>query len=117
MTSPNKNSKNGHFLSALNPFGGFWTKLANGIAPSLRDGDSCQVDYEGSEGVSINIENLNKSFGEHHVLKNINLAIKPGETFSIIGPSGTGKSLLLKHIVKLENADSGQILINDHDVN
>jgi len=50
-------------------------------------------------------------------LKNINLEIEPGETFSIIGPSGTGKSLLLKHIVKLIDADSGQILINDHDIN
>jgi len=104
-------------LSALNPLGSFWTKLAHGFAPSIMDGESCQIGYEGSDGVSIKIENLNKSFGAHHVLKNINLAIEPGETFSIIGPSGTGKSLLLKHIVKLEIADSGQILINGHDVN
>lgn len=117
MTSPEKNTKNGSFLGALNPLGAFWTKLAHGFTPSIMDGDSCQIDYEGSDGVSINIENLNKSFGAHHVLKNINLSIKPGETFSIIGPSGTGKSLLLKHIVKLESADSGRILINDHDVN
>jgi len=117
LTSTDKNSKGGHSPSTLNPLGSFWTKLAHGFAPALMEGDSCQIGYEGSDGVSVNIENLNKSFGEHHVLKNINLAIKPGETFSIIGPSGTGKSLLLKHIVKLENADSGQILINDHDVN
>ncbi|MDH3454707.1 MAG: ATP-binding cassette domain-containing protein, partial [Desulfuromonadales bacterium] len=116
MTHPDKNTKNGNFLGSLNPLGAFWSKLAHGFSPSMIDGESCQIGYEGSGGVSIRIENLNKSFGAHHVLKNINLAIEPGETFSIIGPSGTGKSLLLKHIVKLEHADSGQILINGHDV-
>lgn len=82
----------------------------------IMDGDCCQAGYEESRGVSIHIENLNKSFGDNHVLKDINLVIEPGEIFSIIGPSGTGKSLLLKHIVKLEKADSGRILINDHDI-
>lgn len=109
MSSDN-NSKSGHFL------GNFLTKLAHGFSPGIIDGDTCQIGYEGSDGVSINIEHLNKSFGAHHVLKDINLVIEPGETFSIIGPSGTGKSLLLKHIVKLEQADSGRILINGHDV-
>lgn len=116
MTHSDKNSKNGHFLNALNPLGSLWTKLAHGFSPSIIEGDNCQAGYEGSAGVSIQIKNLNKSFGDNHVLKNINLTIEPGETFSIIGPSGTGKSVLLKHIVKLENADSGQILINDHDI-
>ena len=117
MGGSDKNPKSGTFLHALNPLGNFWSKLAHGFAPSILEGDCCQIGYEGSDGVSIQIENLNKSFGKHHVLKNINLNIHPGETFSIIGPSGTGKSLLLKHIVKLESADSGQILINGHDVN
>ena len=81
------------------------------------EGDFCAVDFSGSHGVSIKISKLNKSFGDNHVLRDIDLTIEPGETFSIIGPSGTGKSLLLKHIVKLEKADSGQILINGHDVN
>jgi phospholipid/cholesterol/gamma-HCH transport system ATP-binding protein len=88
-------SKSSNFL------GNFWTKVAHGFSPAIIEGETCQIYYEGSEGVAIEIENLNKSFGDHHVLKNINLSIKPGETFSIIGPSGTGKSLLLKHIVKL----------------
>ncbi len=110
MTRSDNNSNDGHFLD------NFPAKLAHGFSPSVMDGESCQIGYEGSDGVSINIENLNKSFGENHVLKDINLVIEPGETFSIIGPSGTGKSLLLKHIVKLESADSGRILINGHDV-
>jgi phospholipid/cholesterol/gamma-HCH transport system ATP-binding protein len=102
--------------SKSNFLGSFLTKLAHGFAPAIIDGESCQIGYEGSQGVSIKVENLNKYFGDNHILKDINLTIEPGETFSIIGPSGTGKSVLLKHLVKLEQADSGQILINGHDI-
>ena len=63
-------------------------------------------------GVTVCIEKLNKSFGGNHVLKDVNLEVRAGETFSIIGPSGTGKSILLRHIIGLETADSGRILIN-----
>jgi len=95
---------------------GFWAKLAHGFAPSILPGDNCHAGYEDSHGVGIQIEGLNKSFGDNHVLRNIDLVIEPGETFAIIGPSGTGKSLLLKHIVKLEKPDSGQIFIDGHNV-
>jgi phospholipid/cholesterol/gamma-HCH transport system ATP-binding protein len=114
--APDKYIKSQHVVSQ-GPLGSFWSKLAHGFAPPIMDGDFCPVDFSGSHGVSIKINKLNKSFGDTHVLKDIDLVIAPGETFSIIGPSGTGKSLLLKHIVKLEQADSGQILINDHDIN
>lgn len=67
----------------------------------------------GARGVSVRIEKLNKSFGDHHVLKDIDLDILAGETFSIIGPSGTGKSILLRHIIRLETPDSGQIFVNN----
>lgn len=100
-----------------NPLTTFWTKLAHGFTPSILEGDQCLLSYGDSQGVSIEIDGLNKSFGELHVLRDINLQIEPGETFSIIGPSGTGKSVLLKHIVKLVEADSGRILINGHDIN
>lgn len=113
---PNKRTKSNHFLGSLNPLGPLWAKLAHGFAPSIIEGESCQIGYEDSHGVDISIENLHKSFDDTHILKDINLSIEPGETFSIIGPSGTGKSLLLKHIVKLEKADSGQIMINGHDI-
>ncbi len=101
----------------MKPRGTFWSKLAHGFAPSIMAGDSCQIGYTASRGVRIEIKGLNKSFDDNHVLRDINLNVEPGETFSIIGPSGTGKSVLLKHIVKLEQADSGQILINGHDIN
>lgn len=96
--------------------GGLWGKLFQGYARTSTDGGNAHVGYENSQGVSLRIEGLNKSFGDNHILKDVNLEIEAGETFSIIGPSGTGKSLLLKHIVKLINADSGRILINGHDV-
>ena len=101
----------------MKPRGNFWSKLAHGFAPLIMEGDSCQIGYTESRGVSIQIENLNKSFGGNQVLRDVSLNIEPGETFSIIGPSGTGKSVLLKHIVKLEQADSGRILINGQDIN
>jgi phospholipid/cholesterol/gamma-HCH transport system ATP-binding protein len=115
--APDKFYKSQQIANSHGPLGSFWSKLAHGFAPPIMEGDFCPVSFSSSSGVSIKISKLNKSFGENHVLKDIDLTIEPGETFSIIGPSGTGKSLLLKHIVKLEKADSGQILINDHDVN
>lgn len=95
---------------------GILSKLVHGFSASIFEDSECQSSYEESHGVSIRIENLHKSFNEHAVLKDINLEIYPGETFSIIGPSGTGKSVLLKHIVKLEKPDSGRILIDNQDI-
>lgn len=72
--------------------------------------------YEDPHGVGIRIVELHKSFADKEVIKGINLEIEPGETFCIIGPSGTGKSVLLKHIVKLIEPDRGQILIDGDDI-
>lgn len=66
----------------------------------------------GSGGVEVRIDSLCKSFGGRMVLDHISLEIRAGETFAIIGPSGTGKSLLLRHIINLERPDSGQIHVN-----
>lgn len=73
-------------------------------------------DYTTQRGVQVIIRGLNKSFGSNHVLRDIDLAIEPGETFSIIGPSGTGKSVLLKHLVGLQRPDTGEIRIDGEDV-
>ena len=63
----------------------------------------------------VTIKDLNKSFGRTKVLRDINLEIKPGEIFCIMGPSGSGKSVLLKHIAGLERATSGEVRIGVHD--
>ena len=58
----------------------------------------------------LKIENLKKTFGDHEVLKGINLDIKKGEVVSIIGSSGSGKSTLLRCINQLEKPTSGKII-------
>ncbi|WP_412521351.1 amino acid ABC transporter ATP-binding protein [Staphylococcus simulans] len=58
----------------------------------------------------INIKHLKKNFGSNEVLKNIELEIKAGEVVAIIGPSGGGKSTLLRCINLLEQPDSGEII-------
>lgn len=98
---------------------GFFSRLAHGFsAPIFQEGNShSAVSYSESRGVGIKIVDLHKSFGGQPVLRGINLEIFPGETFSIIGPSGTGKSVLLKHIVRLIKPDSGQIFVDGQDIN
>ncbi len=64
-------------------------------------------------GVAIRVRQLRKSFGSQVVLDGIDLDIRPGEIFVLMGPSGSGKSVLLRHLIGLESADSGEILLND----
>ena len=94
---------------------GTFHKLMHGLTGSFFLGGAVEsgINLEETRGVSIRIEKLNKSFGGNHVLKDMDLEIHAGETFSIIGPSGTGKSVLLKHIIRLEIPDSGEIYIDD----
>lgn len=103
-------------LSAFAALGGWLGKFAHGFSGHLAAEENRVARYEEPHGVGIRISKLNKSFAENHVLKDIDLEIQPGETFSIIGPSGTGKSLLLKHIVKLLTPDSGTIQIDGQNI-
>jgi len=68
----------------------------------------------GSEqrGVSVKVTGLRKSFNGHEVLKGLDFEVQPGEIFVIMGPSGSGKSVLLKHLIGLDEPDAGEILIN-----
>src|SRR5580658_6764806 len=63
-------------------------------------------------GVGVQVRGLRKSFDSQEVLKGIDFEVKPGEIFVIMGPSGSGKSVLLKHIIGLDAPDSGEILID-----
>jgi len=63
-------------------------------------------------GVGLQVRGLRKSFDSQEVLKGIDFEVKPGEIFIIMGPSGSGKSVLLKHLIGLEPPDAGEILIN-----
>jgi phospholipid/cholesterol/gamma-HCH transport system ATP-binding protein len=64
----------------------------------------------------IEITELYKSFGDNKVLRGVNLVINEGQTFAIIGRSGCGKSVLLKHIVGLLEPDSGTVKIEGQDI-
>ncbi|MBW8308498.1 MAG: ATP-binding cassette domain-containing protein [Candidatus Paracaedibacteraceae bacterium] len=64
----------------------------------------------------IQIRNLKKAFGDKVVLDGLDLDIQAGESFVVIGGSGTGKSVLLKCILGLLSPDSGEILIDGEDV-
>jgi glutamate transport system ATP-binding protein len=60
----------------------------------------------------IRLSHVNKYFGEHHVLQDVNLEVHKGEVVVIIGPSGSGKSTLCRTMNRLETIDSGEILID-----
>ena len=64
-------------------------------------------------GVGLVVRGLRKSFGAQEVLKGVDIEVKPGEIFVIMGPSGSGKSVLLKHLIGLEEPDAGEIFINN----
>jgi phospholipid/cholesterol/gamma-HCH transport system ATP-binding protein len=67
-------------------------------------------------GVRLQVRGLRKSFDRQEVLKGIDFEVQPGEIFVIMGPSGSGKSVLLKHLIGLEPPDAGEILINGESI-
>jgi len=64
----------------------------------------------------IRIKNVHKSFGDNRVLRGVNLEIEEGETITIIGGSGCGKSVLLKHIVGLLKPEVGEIEVDGQEI-
>lgn len=68
-----------------------------------------------SESV-ISIKDLSKSFGDHEVLRKIDINVNAGEIICIVGSSGSGKSTLLRCINKLEKQTSGKILYHNKEV-
>jgi phospholipid/cholesterol/gamma-HCH transport system ATP-binding protein len=67
-------------------------------------------------GISVEVRGLRKSFNDQEVLKGIDFRVEPGEIFVIMGPSGSGKSVLLRHIIGLEPPDAGEILIENESI-
>ena len=69
-----------------------------------------------THSVGVQVKGLRKSYGGQPVLKGIDLEVKRGEIFVIMGPSGSGKSVFLKQIIGLENPDEGEILIEGESI-
>lgn len=65
----------------------------------------------------IKLENVNKYFGDLHVLKDVNLEVNEGEKLVIIGPSGSGKSTTVRCMNFLETPSSGKVTIDGHELN
>jgi phospholipid/cholesterol/gamma-HCH transport system ATP-binding protein len=64
----------------------------------------------------VDVDNVYKSFGAQHVLNGVSLTVHPGETRAVLGRSGTGKSVLLRLIVGLQEPDSGSVRIFGQDI-
>lgn len=60
----------------------------------------------------IKLEHVTKNFGDRRVLDGVDLEVRDGETLVIVGPSGTGKSVTLKHMVRLLTPDEGRVLVD-----
>lgn len=64
----------------------------------------------------IRVEGLEKSFGRNHVLRGVDLEIREGETITVMGGSGTGKSVLIKHMVGLLKPDRGRLYVDNREI-
>ena len=64
----------------------------------------------------IKLNNISKSFGDNKVLDGISFSVEEGESIAIIGRSGTGKSVLIKHIIGLISPDSGSVKVDGHEL-
>jgi len=65
--------------------------------------------------VEVTVSNFGKRYGKQTVLSDVSLSVQPGEIFVIMGPSGSGKSVLLRHIAGLEAPTTGSVAINGQD--
>jgi ABC-type polar amino acid transport system ATPase subunit len=87
------------------------------MADTLNDASSSAIDRPGDAAAAprrpmLSIAGISKRFGEHQVLRDISLAVMPGEVVVVIGPSGSGKTTLLRCINLLEDYDSGTVAID-----
>lgn len=69
-----------------------------------------------NNGVGVEVRGLRKGFNDQEVLKGLDFKVEPGEIFVLMGPSGSGKSVLLRQIIGLELPNAGEILINGESI-
>jgi len=79
-------------------------------ATDLRSADTA------SQGLALAVRDLRRDLGGRPVLRGLSFEVSPGEIFVVMGPSGSGKSVLLRHLIGLERPDSGQILLNNRSI-
>ena len=64
----------------------------------------------------LELKDVEKSFGDNHVLRGVNIDVAPGNSLVVLGGSGSGKSVMLKNALGLMTPDAGQILFDGEDV-
>ncbi|MCK4523265.1 amino acid ABC transporter ATP-binding protein, partial [Candidatus Aerophobetes bacterium] len=69
-----------------------------------------------NQGITLKVENIHKTYGREKVLQGISFEVKKGETKVIIGPSGTGKSTLLRCVNRLTIPDAGRIWLDGTEI-
>jgi phospholipid/cholesterol/gamma-HCH transport system ATP-binding protein len=74
--------------------------------------ETMSTDSSTQQGVRLQIRGLRKSYDGREVLKGIDFEVNPGEIFVIMGPSGSGKSVLLRQLIGLEEPNQGEVLVN-----
>lgn len=87
------------------------------ISDTEKDEESPKKPKTNQKEIVVEIKDLYKSFGDNHVLQGLNLKVYKGESLVVLGKSGTGKSVLIKCMIGLEDADKGSIEIFGQDVN
>jgi polar amino acid transport system ATP-binding protein len=68
---------------------------------------------DGDQPDSVEFSDVNKRWGDNHVLRDLNFSVAPGEKVSIIGPSGSGKTTILRILMTLETPNSGVVTVGD----
>lgn len=69
------------------------------------------------EQPTLSLVNVNKNYGAHKAIRDINLHVNPGDFVVLLGPSGAGKSTIFKCVSQLIRADSGEVWLNDQQIN
>jgi phospholipid/cholesterol/gamma-HCH transport system ATP-binding protein len=78
---------------------------------TIAENNSADTDATRPQGVGLSVRGLRKSYNGIEVLKGIDFEVNPGEIFVIMGPSGSGKSVLLRQLIGLEDPDQGKVLV------
>lgn len=65
--------------------------------------------------IEIRVQNLHKSFADHPVLRGVNLSVERGEMVAVVGGSGSGKTVLMRHLLGRFTPDRGRVLVADHE--